>query len=142
MMNKTRNSKASEEFANMFQELEESGELTIEEIKVNIAEQIYLAMQEQDRSEAELARRLGCKPPYVNKILHGDTNFTIESLVKIGMALNLKLELRLVPKQTLTVTNVTNTHGANVIPAVFTSRREFHVTVDKDERNEHFAVAA
>ena len=44
-------------------------------------------------TEAELARRLGTTRAYVNKILQGATNFTIESLIKIGGALDCELSL-------------------------------------------------
>jgi transcriptional regulator with XRE-family HTH domain len=48
-------------------------------------------------SNVELARRLGKSRAYVTKVLRGTTNFTLESLVRIGRALSCEVELDLLP---------------------------------------------
>lgn len=53
-----------------------------------IVEEMKELMQEQGITQLELANRMGVSAPYINKLMHGDTNFTIESLVKIAKALN------------------------------------------------------
>lgn len=55
-------------------------------------------MNQQGVSNAELARRLGKSRAYVTKLLRGTTNFTLESLVRIGRALSCEVEFELLPK--------------------------------------------
>lgn len=87
---------AAERFAAMGKELRKDGRLQIDAAKVEISEQIFQIMEEKDVTEAELARRLETSRAYVNKVLQGSTNFTVESLVKIGIALECELKLELV----------------------------------------------
>lgn len=99
-MNKTQTTSSSaEKLAAMLAELETSASYHVESIKLEITEQIYLAMREQDISNAELARRLEKSRAYVTKILQGTANFTIESLVKIALALGCEWEFQLTPKR-------------------------------------------
>ena len=78
---------AAERFEKLLDASKEDGSYYIEGAKVELSEQIYLAMESAGVTEAELARRIGASRAYINKVLQGSTNFTIESLVKIGRAL-------------------------------------------------------
>jgi len=60
-----------------------------------IAEEMQNLMTQQNITQAELANRLGVSAPYVNKLMKGETNFTIESLAKIAHALNTELKVTL-----------------------------------------------
>ena len=53
-----------------------------------IAEEMQNLMTQQNITQAELANRLGVSAPYVNKLMKGETNFTIETHAKIAHALN------------------------------------------------------
>lgn len=77
----------AERFKEMLDALKEQDSFYVDGAKVELSEQIYVAMEEKGISEAELSRRLGVSRAYVNKILQGSANLTIESLVKIGRAL-------------------------------------------------------
>ena len=99
-MSKTQKEASStDKLAAMLAELEDSVSYHVESVKLEITEQIYLAMREQDICNAELARRLEKSRAYVTKILQGTANFTIESLVRIALALGCKLQLNLTAKQ-------------------------------------------
>lgn len=95
------NKGTSERFAELFHKLQQSPTYRIEGLKVEISEQIYLAMQRDDVSNAELARRLGKSRAYVTKILSGNVNFTLETLVAIAEALNYEVKFEMTPKSTL-----------------------------------------
>lgn len=84
---------AAERFANLGEKLKKDGRLQIDAAKVELSEQVFILMEEKGISEAELSRRLGTSRAYVNKVLQGATNFTVESLVKIGIALECELKL-------------------------------------------------
>jgi transcriptional regulator with XRE-family HTH domain len=78
--------------------------------KLEISEQVFQIMENKGISEAELARRLKVSRAYVNKILQGSTNFTIESLVKIGIALKAGFKFEFVSE----FDSVESMPGANI----------------------------
>lgn len=43
-------------------------------------------MEEQEISRAELARRMGTSRAYITRLLGGDANFTLMTMVKLSMA--------------------------------------------------------
>jgi transcriptional regulator with XRE-family HTH domain len=88
----------TERFADLLRRAESTDAYQIDRLKVEISERIYNAMKEQGVSNAELARRLGKSRAYVTKLLRGTTNFTLESLVRIGRALSCEVEFELLSK--------------------------------------------
>ncbi len=56
-------------------------------------EDIFKLMEQKGVTAAELARRMDSSPAYVTRMLRGNTNFTIESMVRIAKALDSKLSL-------------------------------------------------
>ena len=98
MVEETSHRTVTERFADLFREMEQTDAYHMDSVKVEISEQIYLAMKRQGISKAELACRLGKSRAYVIKMLQGNANFTIESLVRIARALNCKVDFRLLPE--------------------------------------------
>jgi transcriptional regulator with XRE-family HTH domain len=64
---------------------------------LEFTEEIVAHMEVEKVSNAELAKRLDSSPAYVTKVLRGNTNFTLESMVKIARALNAELRVHLQP---------------------------------------------
>lgn len=46
-------------------------------------------------TQADLARRLGSSQPYVSKVLNGNANFTLQTLIKLALALKAVLHVRM-----------------------------------------------
>ncbi|WP_077046670.1 helix-turn-helix transcriptional regulator [Pseudomonas sp. KK4] len=67
----------------------------LESAKQDFMISIHAAMTKEKISKAALASNIGCSPAYISKILKGDANFTIETMVKISRALNSKLCIHL-----------------------------------------------
>lgn len=89
---------AAERFAKLGERLKKDGTLQIDQAKLELSEQIFQAMENKGISEAELSRRLDVSRAYINKVLQGDTNFTIETLVRIGIALDCEFKFEFVGK--------------------------------------------
>src|SRR5688500_20369004 len=100
-----RSKTTAKRFADLLQSAEQSDRFQIDGLKVEISEQIYLAMNQQGISNADLARRLGKSRAYVTKLLRGTTNCTLESLVRIGRALSNEVEINLVRSEERRVGN-------------------------------------
>ncbi len=60
-------------------------------------EEIFGHMERGDISRSELARRLGTSPAYITKILRGNANFTLATMVRLARALGAELRFQLAP---------------------------------------------
>ena len=65
----------------------------IEGAKHDFAFSIYRQLKRHGITNAVLAQKLNVTPPYIYKMLKGDENLTIESMVKIARVVNGKLHL-------------------------------------------------
>jgi antitoxin component HigA of HigAB toxin-antitoxin module len=66
-------------------------------------------MDELGMKRADLARKIDASTAYVTKVMRGDANFTLETMTKLAMAVNGKLEVRIVNKDAPS-TSVRNGH--------------------------------
>src|SRR6266480_419873 len=85
---------SSERLEELSLRIEQSEMFDIEGAKFDISEHVFSMMELRGVSKATLARSLGKSRSYVTKILQGNANFTLESLVKIARALDCKLDVR------------------------------------------------
>jgi transcriptional regulator with XRE-family HTH domain len=67
----------------------------VESAKQDFMISVHSAMRRDEISKAKLAELVSCSPAYITKVLKGDANFTIETMVKIARALNSKLCIQL-----------------------------------------------
>ena len=67
------------------------------EVQRDLVAALLARMDERGLSRSELARRLGCAPAYVTRILRGDANFTLASLVKLAAAVGGELRVEIEP---------------------------------------------
>lgn len=78
------------EFANWFKEVKID---KAEALKLDIAYKLDQALISQLTSRTELARKVGTSPAWITKVLRGDVNLTIETMVKLADALDFDLNL-------------------------------------------------
>jgi transcriptional regulator with XRE-family HTH domain len=64
----------------------------------DFTEEVVDAMERQGVTRAELARRLGTSQAYVTKLLSGNANFTLKTMVKVALCLGRELRLHLAPR--------------------------------------------
>lgn len=69
--------------------------LNQETLIVEISETIWQAMENQQVSKAELAKRLGKSRAYVSQLLDGSRNMTLRTLADIATVLNIKIHIQL-----------------------------------------------
>ncbi|MHB1750519.1 MAG: helix-turn-helix domain-containing protein [Acidithiobacillus sp.] len=67
----------------------------ISRAKERFTEDLFVLMKADGVSKSELAARLGTSPAYVTKILRGQSNFTIESMVVLARALDAEVDIRM-----------------------------------------------
>jgi transcriptional regulator with XRE-family HTH domain len=78
--------------------LDEDLEFAIEDSKIEFAVAVEREMTFASISRSELASRLSTSPAYITKLLRGDANCTIESMVKAAWALGGRLHLHIAPR--------------------------------------------
>ena len=69
---------------------------------IEFTEDLQRRMEEQDISRAELARRMGTSRAYITRLLGGDANFTLMTMVKLSMAVGGALHLHISDRQATT----------------------------------------
>lgn len=74
-------------FKVLYERAERRDSYWIADAVLDLTTQVCRLMERQGVSRAELARRLEVAPSYVSKVLRGDANFTIASMVRIARAL-------------------------------------------------------
>jgi len=72
----------------------ETDKYWIENAKHDLAFGLHRQIRRSGMSNTELAAKLNVKPPYISKVMRGDENLTIESMVKLVRAAGGRLHLQ------------------------------------------------
>jgi transcriptional regulator with XRE-family HTH domain len=88
-------------FTELFERYQNDPEYVIEELKLALAEGIEESMERKGLTRSEFARRLGTSPAYVTKLLRGTFNPTLETIARIAIALDARLQLSLSPRDSI-----------------------------------------
>jgi transcriptional regulator with XRE-family HTH domain len=91
-----------ERYKRMFEGAQASPEAWIDGPIVEFTEDLCRLMKEKDVSRAELAKRIGTSRAYVTKLLGGNANFTLATMVKLAFALEGTLHVHIADKQAIT----------------------------------------
>jgi transcriptional regulator with XRE-family HTH domain len=74
-------------------------EWELESLLLDVNEGLWAAMQARGVSRSDLADRLGTSRAYVTKLLDGQENMTLKTLVRVANALDMKVATKLVPRE-------------------------------------------
>jgi plasmid maintenance system antidote protein VapI len=82
----------------LFEKARNSLQYQVQGAIMDFTEGVAKVMKASHTSKTELARRLDCSQAFVTKILRGQNNFTLETMVKIARALDAEVKLEVRPK--------------------------------------------
>jgi len=85
-------------FLENLEKVQKTFDYRLENILLEVGENIALFMKEQNLSRAQMADRLGVSRAYVTKILNGNPNLTIKSLLSLSDVLEKDLVISFRPK--------------------------------------------
>lgn len=85
-------------FDELFEQAEQRLDYKIEGAKLEFTETIVRRMEETEVTRSALAERLGKLKPQISKLLRGNNNFTIATMVEIADALGCNYRSHLEPK--------------------------------------------
>ena len=91
-----------ERYRQMFEEAESHSDYWIDGPISEFTEDLSRLMKEQSVTRAELARRMGTSRAYVTKMLGGNANFTLLTMVKLAMALDGAVHIHIANKRAIT----------------------------------------
>jgi len=75
----------------------ETHEYRAEGASIEFTNAMLTRMRQLNVSRSKLASKIGVNPAYISKILRGDTNFSLETMVKIANALDSDFHCHLEP---------------------------------------------
>lgn len=85
-------------FSKFLNKAKEKNEYWVQKIIRSFTEEVSQIMQQKQITKKILANKLETSPAYITKVMRGNTNFTVESMVKIASSLDMQLHVRLAPK--------------------------------------------
>lgn len=88
-------SRHTDEFAALAESARTRDDYWVTRAWLDFTEQVCAKMCEMEMTKAKLAKNLGTSQAYVTKIMRGETNFTLETMVKIARRLGLELRVEL-----------------------------------------------
>jgi transcriptional regulator with XRE-family HTH domain len=80
-------------------EARSTADYSLERLLLDVNEQICSLMSKQDISRAQLADRLKVSRAWITKLLRGNRNITLKSLVDVAHELGYRADLKLVPRE-------------------------------------------
>lgn len=86
----------------------------VEKAKLDFALELDKFRKVSGLSGRTLAEKLGTSAAYISRVFRGDTNLTIESMVKLARATGAKVEIKLTPELTV-AKNTTSSDSASII---------------------------
>ena len=118
-------------FTDKLEEFESDPEFILEGLLLEINEIILESLEKKGLSKKEFAEELNVSPAYVTKLLNGNPNLTLKSLIKIATVLDAKLYIGF--------EDISNVFKLD-IPEVPEYMKRFKIKAIKIEKNE--AIAA
>jgi transcriptional regulator with XRE-family HTH domain len=91
-----------ERYAKLFKKSEAHVDYWLATPVVEFIEDLDRLMKEKKVSRAELARRIGSSRAYITKLMGGGANFTLQTMVKLAMALDGAVHIHISDKRAVT----------------------------------------
>ncbi len=67
----------------------------VEKSKLDFTGSLFAQMKSKNLTKSALARKLGLSAPYISRVMAGDENLTIESMVKLSRAVGGRLHIHI-----------------------------------------------
>jgi len=89
-------------YRRMFEEALSSPEAWMDGPIVEFTEDLCRLMKEKNLSRADLAKKIGTSRAYITKLLGGNANFTLATMVKLAFALDGAVHIHIADKRAVT----------------------------------------
>lgn len=92
----------NEQFSALVDDLKSDRSYQHAKAKIDFASSLWRVMQQRNVSNSELAARIGKSRAWITKVLSGDCNFTIETMVDLADAVGGKISLHIADSESRT----------------------------------------
>lgn len=89
----------SRKWKEIFGEARRRDEYWVADFAYKFTEELFMLMERRGINKKQLAELMETSPAYITKIMRGDTNFTIETMVKLARRLDGKLSVHVSPSE-------------------------------------------
>jgi transcriptional regulator with XRE-family HTH domain len=89
-------------FRTLIESAKQRNSYWFETAKLDFSIELNRLFKRTGMTQAELATKIDSSPAYITKIFRGDTNFTIETMVKLAIAVDGELHIQITPKNVKT----------------------------------------
>lgn len=86
-------------FADLLHHAEQCDDYWAEHAKLDFAMDLERLMDRQQLRKLDIATRLGTSPSYITKVMRGDANLTIDSMVRLARAVGGTLHLHIASQE-------------------------------------------
>lgn len=93
---------AIKSFKQLRASLQKNDNYWVERSKLNFSIELNRVFKQRKITQQELATRINTSSSYLTKVLRGDANFTIETMVKLALAVDGELQIHIAPTQAKT----------------------------------------
>jgi plasmid maintenance system antidote protein VapI len=129
----------SEEYGKLLRQTRRSLAYWVQIAKIDFTDDVLRWMEVRQVSRTRLGEILGVSPQFITKVLRTNANLTIETMTKIGLALNCQVRIHLADRNAVTewrdrpsdITRVVVPLGQNV---TFIDRKKFRTIVGGSEK--------
>ena len=101
-------------FTQKIEEFKGDIEFRTEEVILEITERIVELMKKENINRTELAKRLRVKKPFISKLLNGNPNMTLKTMVSLSMALDYDLNISFNRKPSMSVVADSSLHVSRI----------------------------
>lgn len=85
-------------FKELFDQEKKRDRYWVASMILDFTEGLHKTMEANGITRSDLARRLGVSPAYVTKVLRGNVNFTVDSMVRLVRAAGGEVSIHIAPK--------------------------------------------
>lgn len=85
-------------FKTLIESAKQRNSYWFETAKLDFSIELNRMFKRSGMTQAELANKIDSSPAYITKVFRGDTNFTLETMVKLSRAVDGELHIQITPK--------------------------------------------
>lgn len=114
----------------------------LERLKLDFAVQLEKRRVDAGMSYVDYARLMDTTPAYISKVFRGDTNLTMESMVKLARVTNGKVDLRILNEDAVTNPNPWLSFAPAQGSFMITNTESVAITALQCSNDDHMPLAA
>lgn len=85
-------------FRQLYEKAKQNNSYWVEQAKLEFSIELNRVFKKSGKTQKELAESIGTSQAYITKVFRGDSNFTIETMVKLSRAVGGQIHIHIAPQ--------------------------------------------